>query len=273
MPRSGSLTIVGTGIQVGSQTTPEAATWIQRAEKLLFLAADPLSFHWLTQMNATAESLADAYDPDKLRRASYLEMVERTMAFVRRGLEVCVAAYGHPGVFAYPMHEAIKRARAEGYPAKMLPGVSAADCMFADLGIDPGRGGCQFFEATDFLLSRRRFDRSSSLVLWQVGVVGELSYKPRDGVWNPQGLRTLVEVLLEHYAPSHECVVYEAASFACCDPSVERTAVAQLARTRITPRSTLYLPPMTETAPDPAMARRLGIELVTSATDCDPPPA
>ena len=40
----------------------------------------------------------------------------------------------HPGVYVAPSHETVLRARAEGYPARMLPGISSEDCLFADLG-------------------------------------------------------------------------------------------------------------------------------------------
>src|SRR5437773_2103233 len=75
--------------------------------------------------------------PGKPRRETYAEMVEELLAPVRAGHNVCAAFYGHPGVFVNPGHEAIRRARAEGFPARMLPAVSALDCLVADLGIDP----------------------------------------------------------------------------------------------------------------------------------------
>jgi len=31
----------------------------------------------------------------------------------------------------------------------MLPGISAEDCLVADLGIDPASSGCQSYEAND----------------------------------------------------------------------------------------------------------------------------
>jgi len=52
-------------------------------------------------------------------------MVERTVTFVRWGLNVCAVFYGHPGVFADPAHNAIRLARREGFRALMLPGISA----------------------------------------------------------------------------------------------------------------------------------------------------
>src|SRR5262245_31948317 len=131
---TGSLTIVGTGIRL-SQLSTEARACIEAADKLLFLACDAVTCSWLTQVNPGAESLHVHYGPGKPRGTSYAEMVERILAFVREGLKVCVALYGHPGVFAYPGHEAVRRARSEGYAARMVPGISAEDCLFADLGI------------------------------------------------------------------------------------------------------------------------------------------
>ena len=49
----------------------------------------------------------------------------------------------------------------EGFNAQMLAGISAEDCLFADLGLDPGKNGCQSFEATDFLIRRRQFEPTS----------------------------------------------------------------------------------------------------------------
>jgi hypothetical protein len=34
----------------------------------------------------------------------------------------------------------------------MLPAISAEDCLFADLGVDPADHGCPSYEATDFLV-------------------------------------------------------------------------------------------------------------------------
>ena len=84
-----------------------------------------------------------------------------------------VVFYGHQRVFVHPGHESIRRAHMEGFPACMLPGISAEDCLFAELGIDPSKNGCQSFEATDFLVYKRKFDNRSSLILWQIGANGD----------------------------------------------------------------------------------------------------
>src|SRR5690242_3161601 len=101
-----SLSIVGTGIRIG-QLAAEARACLEQADKVLYLLTDPISYTWLIALRPDAESLHTSYQAGKDRAGSYLEMVERTLAYLRQGLDTCVAAYGHPGVFAFPMHEAI----------------------------------------------------------------------------------------------------------------------------------------------------------------------
>ena len=126
-------------------------------------------------------------------------MVEEILGPVREGKRVCAVFYGHPGVYVEPSHEAVRRAREEGFEARMLPAVSAEDCLVADLGVDPGEHGWQSWEATGFLLHGFRPDPTAGLVLWQVDGIGKLD-------WNldpdPRGLQALAEVLGELYPPS-----------------------------------------------------------------------
>ena len=91
---------------------------------------------------------------------------------VRAGLDVVGVFYGHPGVFVAPSHRALAIAKEEGYKARMLPGISAEDCLYADLGIDPANPGCLIYEASDFLITERPVNINSHLILFQVGCVG-----------------------------------------------------------------------------------------------------
>lgn len=254
----GALSVVGLGIAGPAHATPEATGAVDAAEKRLHLLADPLTRAWLLDRHPDAEDLSDAYDVAKPRADSYEEMVERILAPVRRGRRVCAIFYGHPGVFAYPPHEAIRRARAEGYAARMLPGVSAEDCLFADLGVDPSDTGCASYEATDFLLRRRRFDPTAALVLWQIGLVGVEDVRLAD-LWSAEGLTVLTETLVETYPADHEVVVYEASTLPITPPKIVRVALAALTRAPVTAISTLYVPPLEERDTDLAMARRLGL--------------
>ena len=133
----GSLTVVGTGIEVVSHLTTQAEHLIAHAEKVLYVVPGAWADEWMTGLNPNAESLSHLYGDDISRLETYRQMTETIMAHVRQGLRVCAVFYGHPAVFVTPSHEVIRLARAEGFEAKMCPGISAEDCLFADLGFRP----------------------------------------------------------------------------------------------------------------------------------------
>ena len=162
--------------------------------------------------------------------------------------------YGHPSVFDRTSHDAVRGARAEGFEARILPGITAEDCLYVDLELDPGAAGCQSFDATDFLVRRRAPDPAVPLILWQVGVVGGTR---TTGEVRRLGLSVLGERLEELYGAEHELVVYEATPFPVGRPMIERCAVRELADAGVTGLSTLYVPPKGVTPPDADMIARL----------------
>jgi precorrin-3B methylase len=246
----GSLVVVGTGIRIVGQLTIEAIGWMKNADKLLYLVGDEFAEDTVIQMNpGRAESLLDFYGFGKPRMESYQGMVARILACVHEGLRTCVAFYGHPGVFAYPGHEAIRQARLQGYSAHMLPAISAEDCLFADLGIDPATAGCQSYEATDFLLHRRLIDPTSVVILWQVGVVGDITYKKDK--YDAWALPKLIERLREFYPGDHPCRIYQAAIFPGEEAKVQAITIATLTEARLTSASTLCILPGRSSMPDP----------------------
>jgi hypothetical protein len=254
-PKSGSLVIAGSGIKLVGHMTLEAKATIEQADKALYVVNDSVMARWLHRLNPTAESLHSLYAPGKPRDETYQEMVEAIMSEVRQGQDVCAVFYGHPGVFVNPGWAAIHQARAEGYEAKMLPGISAEDCLFVDLALDPALNGCQSYEATDFLLRPRRFDPTAPLILWQVGVVGEGGI-PGDEPSRP-GLAILTEFLEAHYGPEHEVIVYEAALYPIFEPVILNVPLKGLPTADFTPIATLYVPPIGETPGDQSMRQRL----------------
>jgi hypothetical protein len=138
----------------------------------------------------------------------------------------------------------------------MLPAVSAEDCLFADLGVDPGEVGCQSYEATDFLLRRRQVDPSAILLLWQVAVIGEHLYSSE---LPKERLAVLVEYLRTWYDGDHPVTLYEASPYPFAQPLVDRLTLAGLADVQPRPLATLYVPPATTRASDPEMASFLGL--------------
>jgi hypothetical protein len=171
-------------------------------------------------------------------------------------VHVCAAFYGHPAVFVEPSHEAIRLARQEGFSARMLPGVSAEDCLFADLAVESQLFGWQSYEATDFLGMRRRFDPSAALILWQVGLLGERSVRKGMGC-RPERLQRLTDVLRRSYPPRHPVILYEAAQFPIADPVIDRTTLASLPGKQVAPATTLYIPPLPSRPMNRTVARWL----------------
>jgi uncharacterized protein YabN with tetrapyrrole methylase and pyrophosphatase domain len=236
---TGELVVVGTGIGA-ARLTAEGRAAIEAADRVLYLVPDPISVHAVEQLNPRSTSLADCYVEGEHRRKAYARMVEAILEPVRAGQRVCAAFYGHPGVFVLPSHDAVALARSEGFAARMLQGISAEDCLFADLGVDPAEAGCQSYEATRFLEHRPLVEPRAALVLWQVGVVGSANHSAEA---EAPRLHELVERLRELYPDEHEVVVYEASSFAGIGPLVRSTPLVGLADA-VTPASTLYVPPL-----------------------------
>jgi uncharacterized protein YabN with tetrapyrrole methylase and pyrophosphatase domain len=251
-PKSGSLVIIGTGIRTTGQLTSEAIAWMGEADSLLYVVGDPVAEAVMKRLNPRgAVSLAGYYEEGQSRMYAYNAMVEHIVGCVRKGDKTVGAFYGHPGVFAYPSHESIRRARREGFPARMLPGVSSEDCLFADLGVDPAVGGCQSYEATDFLLNAVLIDPSSQLVLWQIGTLGDWTYKTR--MYDIRALPLLVQKLARFYPPTHLVTVYEAAMFPGVEPMIAKVPLYSLSEFPITAAMTLYVPPARARVPDPEM--------------------
>lgn len=258
MIRKGSLAVVGTGIRYADHLTAEADCFIREADKVLYVIPGPWADEWMLSLNKTAESLVPLYSQHKTRLETYGAMVSHIISYLERGLDVCAVFYGHPGVFVLPSHEVVKQARAAGYSAWMCPGVSAEDCLFAEVGFDPAAAGCQSFEATDFLLRHRRFDPHSNLVIWQVGVVGNVSDKLSK---DTTGLEMLVEELEPHYGGDHEVTIFESAPHPDYRSRIETFPLRKLPEIRMMTISTLYIPPKPNAAVDPERLARLGMSM------------
>jgi uncharacterized protein YabN with tetrapyrrole methylase and pyrophosphatase domain len=240
--RSGSLVVVGTGIRTVGQLTLEAIAWMHAADSLLYGVGDPVAEAVARRLNPDgAFSLTVYYEEGKQRIYAYNAMIEHILRCVRAGDLTVAAFYGHPGVFAYPSHESIRRARSEGYPARMLPGVSSEDCLFADLGVDPAVAGCQSYEATDFLMSGPRIDPSSQLILWQIGTLGDWTYQSQK--YDTRSMPLLVQRLAQFYPLTHPVTVYEAAVWPGTEPMIAPIPLYSLPEFPITAAMTLYVPP------------------------------
>jgi len=228
-------------MMLGAHMSPRSRSHIEQADVVFVAVSDPVVELWLGEMHKDVRSLQSYYSEGKSRHETYREMIEAMMTEVRSGKRVCGAFYGHPGVFAFAPHKVVEQAISEGFAAHMEPGISAEDCLYADLGIDPGRFGCQHYEASQFMFYQRQIDPSAYLVLWQVGIAGDRSFRRYS---TESGYRQLlIELLSEHYPMDHEVIVYEAATLPISSPRMQRIALSELVNTALYLQSTLVLPP------------------------------
>lgn len=255
MSKVGSLACVGIGMTLGSHLTPLARDYIDEADVVFTALSDGIIEMWIAGMNADVRSLQSFYREGKPRMQTYREMVQAMLCEVRAGKRVCAAFYGHPGVFAWPAHKAIEIARSEGFDARMEPGVSAADCLYADLGFDPGKYGCQHYEASQIMFNRRRLDTAAYLILWQVGLAGDQSLaRFSTGAAYRQ---VLVDVLGRDYPLDHAVILYQAATLPTFRPKIIRLPLAQLPAAEADMHFTLVVPPAQALQPDREIRERL----------------
>jgi uroporphyrin-III C-methyltransferase len=248
--RQGRLVIVGSGLLTPAHLSQESINRIKVADVVHALIPDLLGVPTIEKLNPNIKNLADLYfDSDSPasgnnRLEAYQLMVESILTDVRLGLNVCAIFYGHPGVFVYPSHVAITQARKEGFSASMLPAISAEDCLFADLGIDPGDLGCQAYEASQLMFYKHSINTSAALILWQIGVVGDETLTKLEP--SECGLKMLLECLLRWYPRDHSMILYEASTLPIIQPRIETITVEQLTSAKVKPITTLFIPQLKE---------------------------
>ena len=254
--KTGSIVCVGTGMTVGAHIAPIARSHIENAD-IVFFAGHPLMEMWVTEMNSNVHSLQVFYAKGKDRRITYKEMVNAMMTEVRAGKKVVGAFYGHPGVFALPPHNVIKTAKKEGYAAHMVPGISAEDCLYADLGVDPGKVGSQHFEASQFMFYQRQVDPSAYLILWQVGIAGDKSAS-RLNTGNTYR-KVLIELLIEYYPALHKVALYECPTSPTEKPRIDWIALKDFEEADISLITTMLIPPSQKLLKNQSIIDRLAL--------------
>ena len=242
--KQGKLICVGTGMRMAGQLTPIAKSYIETADVVIAAVPNVFARKWLQGIAKEYICLLGYYSDcnveGKNRRDTYRRMTETILQAVREGKTVCAAFYGHPGIFACISHMAIEGARAEGFSAHMEPGISAEDCLVADIGIDPGKTGVQAMETTQFMIYQRKIDPTCLLILWQPGLAGELSLKRFDT--DAARLQVLVDKLARDYPLDHEVILYEAATHPLEQTRQDKIRLRDLPHASLKQITTLVIP-------------------------------
>jgi uncharacterized protein YabN with tetrapyrrole methylase and pyrophosphatase domain len=252
--KQGSLVCVGPGMTLGAHISIRCKAHIQQAD-VVFTSCHPIMEQWLQTMHTDVRSLQGLYGETKDRRDTYKEMQLQIMDEVRLGKKVVGVFYGHPGVFAQVPHHTITQAREEGFHAHMEPGISAEDCLYADMGVDPGAYGCMHLEASQFMFYQRKIDNTAYLILWQVGLAGDTSLCMKQS--NPRQKALLVEMLLEHYPAEHNVALYECPFLMTDKTRIDWIELQSLGTASMSAITTLVIPPAKRLVPNKIIYNQL----------------
>jgi len=255
--KRGRLVCVGTGIRHTEQITLAAKTYLQRADVVFGVMPNSIADEWIQQNNPNYINMQKYYGHGKSRNQTYMEMASAMLNEVRAGKDVCCALYGHPGVMANIAHLTIGLTRKEGYAAKMEPGISAEDCLFADLGLDPCYHGTASYEATQLLFTTRTIDPAAVLILWQISLAGEHTLKKFNTT--KENLQITVDFLNQWYDLEHGVIIYEAAFLPDQSPRIDRIPLKDLPDAKLNPESTLVILPKKKAEYNEMMLAKFGL--------------
>ncbi|HRD69005.1 MAG TPA: SAM-dependent methyltransferase [Legionella sp.] len=233
-----NLIVVGSGIKSISHLTEETKRVIQNSDKVLYLVNENNLKAWIEREAKFAESLEPIYFNSPKRIDAYHNITQCIINEYERVNNLCVVFYGHPTVFASSALTAVEKVKAMRGNAIILPAVSAMDCLFSELRIDPGERGCFSIDATELLLYERVLDIFSHVILWQLFNLGM-----HDRQFTSK-LYILVDYLNSYYPIDHPVCLYEGAMLPTQKSRVEWIKLEQLKNAEIKPTSTLYIKPV-----------------------------
>lgn len=237
-----TLIVVGSGIKSIAHITEETKKIIQHADKVLYLVNEDNLKAWIQREAKEAESLEPAYFSSPKRIDAYSQITTRIVSEYYKIKTLCVVFYGHPSVFAESALNAVKEINAANGHAILLPAVSAMDCLFSDLQIDPGDQGCYAIDATELLIYEKSVETYTHTILWQIANLGMADAN------QTRKIHVLRDYLYEFYPEDYQVCLYEAAILPTQKPRIQWLSLRDLVQTAINPVSTLYIPPMPKTA-------------------------
>ncbi len=237
--------VCGSGIKSIAHLTKETISCIRHADMTIYLANEPVIENWIQTNSNNHISLEDTYFSHSDRAESYKAMTKKIIETANTFESTCVVFYGHPCIFAQSAlaacHELYK---SKTHKIEILPSISALDCLYSDLKINPASHGCQSYEATDFLLYDRSLDTEAHLILWQFGLLGMTKHDRSKSKIRLYQL--MKKKLLSLYNKHHKIIIYEATQYPTFEPQISEYTISDIhANMPLNKLSTVYIPPLT----------------------------
>lgn len=240
--------IVGLGIVGTRQITKEVEEAMRKSERVFILYYQKVMHDYIAnELGTPVTDLHEEYEEGLDRSKTYRKMADRVMnAATKATTPITLALYGHPTIFVSPTRLIQEEAPKKGLRVKVLPGISSIDCIFAEIGFDPGNSGIQMYEATDFLVRHYTPDQTIPLFLWQVGAIESGLYTSKPS--KPERFIRLRQKLQTFYPEDHILYLLRTATY----PFTRSDQRAFLLRDfekqsqHVNPIHTLYVPPVKE---------------------------
>ncbi|MEO0624847.1 MAG: SAM-dependent methyltransferase [Pseudomonadota bacterium] len=239
--------ILGLGIRNIDHVTRETEHLVASMNEVLFVDTGIATEPWLRSLCPRVTPLfGESYVTGGHRLSAYHHMAARVVDAALARAPVAFAMQGHPLVGVTAPGLIRRLADALGLSVETHPGISALDCLFAELGLDPMRGGLQLFEATDLLLRRRPVDATVPLLVCQIGSVESCLYSQR--ISRPERFERLRAHLLRVYPETHAVEALYVSPHPLVPTERIPFALGQIGdvAARLHAGHTLYVPPATE---------------------------
>lgn len=234
------IVVAGLGIKFYSHLTQEVIAAIRGAEKLFYLANEPVMSEWLESEGNNPSSLDSIYFSKEKRYDSYKEISSEIIKSTNLYESICFAIYGHPLMLNH-ITEYIISDSSPSINVSLLPGISSESAMFCDLAIDPLRHGLQSYEATKFLYGDIPINTEANLVLWQAGVIGVQGHTA--GHDPSLGLTRLREkIISKGYDKERTIYFYESSLYPHKPPNIIKSTVEKMDKYNISTLMTLFIP-------------------------------
>lgn len=239
--------VLGTGVVGYRQLTREAEAALERSEQVFLLHTHDIVYEYLAdEFDAAVTDLREEYEAHTDRRDTYERMAERVLSAASSATSpVSFVLYGHPMVYVSPSQIVLERADDHELTVEVRPGVSAMDCLYVDLGLDPAENGIQMYDATDLILREYELNPSVPTMIWQIGSIETTLYTTSQS--SPQRFTRLREYLEQYYPEDHTVSLVKTATLPVADPEKLDYELGNLEQIHedVTPLHTLYIPPST----------------------------
>ncbi len=239
--------IVGLGVLNVDHLTRETERVIGRSNEVLYVDTGVATRTYLERLCPRATSLFEtSYEEAGARLNAYGHMAARVIDAALDHAPVTFAMHGHPIVGVYAPFLIRDMAGLLSLKVQVLPGISAMDCLFAELMVDPCIGGMQMYEASDLLLRRRPLQPDVPALIWQVGCVETCLHTMR--VSRTERYERLRSHLLRFYPPRHQAAAVFSAPHPLMPSTVHHFAIQEICNHAQLLHSgfTLFIPPAGE---------------------------